>query len=207
MGSFSPDSTSIVAFSRAFRPTPLCESCAKTAAASVEAMIAPSSSPLRQSRSSAQHAAAPATAAVNSTPSGGQQAGRNDSDADAGARRAQAAVEQDDRQRHVADRRGELVVGERQPERPVHPGEHAHHQEHEQVRHPDAARVQAGHEAQRDETARDHHQQVQRVHRAHPLRCVMRTHSAASKRGEARKRWKERNTDRRNEPTGVREAD
>jgi hypothetical protein len=64
----TPDSISSVAATRSFKVTPDRPSSAKTAAASVEPTMAPSSSAVGRSRSSSSIAARPVSAALTSTP-------------------------------------------------------------------------------------------------------------------------------------------
>ena len=107
IGSLVPDSISSIACTRCCSRSPPVRSRKNTAAASVGAMIEPSSSEPTGSRSSTAQAASPATEAVISTPTvtssidGAQHAAEHRQPG------AQPAVEQDHRQRDRADEIGD----------------------------------------------------------------------------------------------------
>ncbi len=68
IGSLLPDSSSSNGFSWPFRPTPRLRRMENTAAASVEEMMAPSSTLLRISSPTTAHANMPTSTAVTNTP-------------------------------------------------------------------------------------------------------------------------------------------
>jgi hypothetical protein len=82
---------------------------------------------------------------------GRQHHRRREHAADIGKARAQAAVEQDQRERHGADQIGGSVIVEHDMSGSVLAREHADHQEHEQQRRAEAQRKQARQDARQHE--------------------------------------------------------
>src|SRR6266850_265097 len=119
-GSLVPDSTSSVAPTRGRRRKPCACTKRNTAAASVDATTAPTSSASVQFRSSAYLATGAVISAVSNTP-----------------------IEQDQRQRHRADQIGGADVVEPQLPRAGVAGQHADEQEHQQQWRAEAQREQA----------------------------------------------------------------
>ena len=101
-----------------------------------------------------------------------QQQGRREHAAERLAARAQAAVEQDHRERERAEPIGQLVVVEADAARPVDAGEHAEHEEHQQQRRAETARDQA-----RSDTG----QHQRRGAGEQPVGVVDRIHAACSR--------------------------
>ena len=159
-----PDSISSVAATRSLSVTPERLSSANTAAASVEPTIEPSSSAVHQSRPTNQTPASAVMPAHTSTPRvASSRAGRSP----VRKRRvlgAQAAVEQDDRERQVADPEAEPEIVEAIAARAVLAGQHAGSKEDEQEREPDARREQARQHAEEDERRASEHGQIDEIH-------------------------------------------
>ncbi|MCY1363888.1 hypothetical protein D9M69_506690 [compost metagenome] len=86
---------------------------------------------------------------------GRQRQRRLERNAEGGKARAQAAVEQDHRQRQVADQEAEPGVIEADAAGAVHAGQHADGQEHQQERHAEACRKCPQHDAQRHHDGAD----------------------------------------------------
>ena len=128
-GSLSPDSTSSVALTRGRSRRPLACSRKNTAAASVEATTAPASSASGQLMPSVSIAAGAVSAAVTTTPTRRQRAGRRQHVAEGLEPGAQAAVEQDQAERHRAHGVGQLDIVEDDAAGAGFAGQHADHQE------------------------------------------------------------------------------
>ena len=161
----TPDSISSVAATRSFSVTPDRVSSANTAAASVEPTIAPSSQAVRQSRPTNSTPATAVMPAQIITPTRGQQRGRPQPGAEGRVGGAQAAVEQDHRQRQVADPEAEREVVEAVAAGAVLAGQDAGDQEHQQERKADARRKQARQHAGEDQRRGGEQGRVDEVHR------------------------------------------
>ena len=146
-GSLMPDSTSSVALTRGRSRRPLAWSRKNTAAASVEAITAPTSSASLQFSCSAQTATGAVSAAVINTPTVARSAGGREHVAECRKPRAQAAVEQDQAERHGADGIGQPHVVELDAADAGFAGQHADQEEDQQQRRAEAQRDQARHDA------------------------------------------------------------
>ncbi|MNZ72692.1 hypothetical protein D3C78_910790 [compost metagenome] len=91
---------------------------------------------------------------------GGQRHRRPQGDAEGGHPGAHAAVEEDHRQRQVADQVGQRVVVEDDAADAVDAGEHAHGEEDHQYRDADARRERADQDADADQQCADEEQAV-----------------------------------------------
>ena len=139
-----------------------------TAAASVEATTAPTSSPSCQDSPSAQTAAGAVSTAESKTPAVASVLAGREHAAECLQAGAQAAVEQDQRQRHRADGISHLHVIELDAARPRLPCQHADKEEDEQQRRAEPQRDQARHDAG------DHQQRAEQDGKAD---CVKRGHA------------------------------
>ena len=162
-GSLSPDSTSSVALTRGRKRRPLACSRKNTAAASVEATTAPASSASGQLMPRVNIAAGAVSAAVRTTPNVDKRAGRTQHVAEGLEAGAQAAVEQDQAERHGADGVGHLDVVEDDAAGAGFAGQHADQQEGEQQRRA---------EPQRDQARQDAEQHQQRAQQQRKTDCV-----------------------------------
>ena len=142
-----PDSTSSVALTRGRSRSPLAWSRKNTAAASVEAITAPTSSASVQFSPSAQAATGAVSAAVIRTPTVASRPAGASTLRKVAKPGAQAAVEQDQAERHRADRVGEPHVVELDAADAGFAGQHADQQEDQQQRRAEAQRDQARHDA------------------------------------------------------------
>lgn len=95
----------------------------------------------------------------------GKRRRRRPRHAHGGERRAQAAVEQNHRERHAADEKGGVEIVEGDAKNAVFAGEHAEAQEHEQQRRADPRRNHAGDDADDQKTAGKQDQVVDGFHR------------------------------------------
>ena len=173
IGSLVPDSISSVAPTRCCSRRPPVRSRKKTAAASVEAMIVPRSSAPTGSRSSTSQATPPATPAVIDDAGRGEEQRWRQHAAEHRQPRAQAPVEQDDRQRDHADEIGGAVVVEDDPARPVLPGEHAHHQEDEEQRRAGPGGDEAGEDAEQHQRRAHEDRRVDEIEAVHGGRALL----------------------------------
>ena len=159
-----PDSISSVAPTRCCRRRPPVRTRKKTAAASVEAMMVPSSSALHRVEVEAQaRPAAPATVAVMSDAERGEQQRRRQNAAEDREARAKPAVEEDDRERDHADEVGDGIVAEVDAARAVLAGEHSDDEEDEEQRRAGAGGDEAGENADHDERRADEDRGVDKI--------------------------------------------
>ena len=166
-GSLLPDSASSVAPTRGRRRRPCACTSRNTAAASVEATTAPTSSASVQLRSSAYFAAGAVIAAVSEHADGRKHHRGRQHRADALKPRAQSAVEQDQRQRHRADKIGRPHVVELQLPGTGIAGQDADEQEHQQQRRAEAQREQARQDAGHDKHGAEQNGYADLVERSH----------------------------------------
>ena len=166
-GSLVPDSTSSVAPTRGRSRKPWACTRRNTAAASVEATTAPTSSASVQFRSSTYLATGAVISAVSSTPIGRQRHRWREHRADALKPRAQAAIEQDQRQRHRSHQIGGAHIVEAQLPRAGIAGQHADEQKHQQQRRAEAQRQQARQNAGHHQCGAEKNGYADRIERGH----------------------------------------
>ena len=162
-GSLVPDSASSVAPTRGRRRRPWVCTSRNTAAASVEATTAPTSSDSVQFRSSAYLANGAVISAVSEHADGREHHGGREHGADAGKARLQAAVEQDQGQRHRADQIGRADVVELELAGTRITRQHADREEDQQQRRAEAQREQARQDTGHDEDGAEQNGDAERV--------------------------------------------
>ena len=97
-------------------------------------------------------------------PPGRQHRRRLETDPEAADARAQATVEQDHRQRRLADQRGDEEILEHDPARPILAGQHAHAEKQQQQRQAEPGRDGAGQHADEQQQAGEEEKRVDSGH-------------------------------------------
>ena len=149
-----------------------------TAAASVEATTAPTSSASIQLKPSTNFATGAVSAAVSSTPTVASVTAGPEHAAEGRKARAQAAVEQDQRERDRADQVGRAHVVELDAARPGLARQHAEDEEHQQQRRAEAQRDEARQDARQHEQRAEQNAEADGVERGHGRVDPQSRHSA-----------------------------